>query len=220
MAAQEGVSFIDVKEPARGSLGNPDPLVLHEVIQALKPFPSVMVSSAGGELHSFSPSLISDGPFALSYFKLGLSNMGRDRQWVRHWLTAREQIDQLSSPEGLRPGWIAVAYVDEDRAESPAVDDIISAAIDHQCAGVLFDTFEKSGRRLTEQVPLHRLGQWLDRLHQHRLPGVVAGQLRLEDIPPLRAIGADIIGFRSAACRNQNRVSGLASDLIRQLLDV
>lgn len=218
LAAREGVTLIDVKEPSRGSLGPPDSITLTQIQKTLSAFPSVRISAAGGELRDFSPTLPRELHACLSYFKLGLSGMGLEPLWVERWMAAREQLNARSPVSSSSPGWIAVAYVDPPAAASPPVEDIISAAIETRCAGVLFDTYQKSGCRLTKQVPLSLMKQWLDRLRQHNLTGAVAGQLQQEDIPCLRELGADIIGFRSAACRNRSRTSELDPDQIRRLL--
>lgn len=220
IAAQAGVSLIDVKEPARGSLGMVDLSLLREIAHDLRQcFPHVQLSAAGGELKDFLSSPDQELFPPLAFYKLGLSGLRSNRGWVQLWEQARARFFEKSSPQSPPPGWIAVAYVDDVAAEAPAVADVVAAAIDCRCAGVLFDTFEKTGRRLPELLPVSQLETFLERLHQHGLLGAVAGQLRLEDLTAMRAAGADIIAFRSAACRNRDRTAELDAESIRHLLD-
>ena len=155
----------------------------------------------------------------LAFFKLGLAGMRHEKNWRRIWEQARDQIFECC-PQGMpRPGWIAVAYADEEAAAAPPVEEIVEAAISSQCAGVLFDTSAKTGKRLTELVPLSRMQKLLNRLHEYRLLGAVAGQLHVSDLAVLRAAGADIAAFRSAVCRERNRTAELDLEMLQRLVD-
>ena len=67
-------------------------------------------------------------------------------------------------------------------------------------AGVLLDTADKRGPRLTELVSLAWLTEWAARAHRRSLSVALAGRLRAEDLPIVRRSGADVAGVRGAAC--------------------
>jgi uncharacterized protein (UPF0264 family) len=94
---------------------------------------------------------------------------------------------------------VLVAYADRPQARvSPiALLEVASAA---GAAGVLLDTADKRGPRLTELTTLAWLTEWTALAHRRSLSVALAGRLRAEDLPIVRRSGADVAGVRGAAC--------------------
>ena len=76
-------------------------------------------------------------------------------------------------------------------------------------AGCLIDTAVKDGRGLFEWLAPDRLAELVAEAHDAGLELALAGALRAEDLPAVRATGADIAGVRSAACRDGRRTGPL-----------
>src|SRR5207302_681578 len=71
--------------------------------------------------------------------------------WRDHWQSLRERLDvEEAGRRGApseRPAWVAVVYLDWEAARAPEPDAIIRVASEiEDCAGVLFDTWDKSRR--------------------------------------------------------------------------
>src|SRR6185503_16376937 len=96
-------------------------------------------------------------------------------------------------------GVVLVAYADVPHAAvTPiALLDVASAS---GAAGVLLDTADKRGPRLTELTTLAWLTEWTALAHRRSLSVALAGRLRAEDLPIVRRCGADVAGVRGAAC--------------------
>ena len=83
------------------------------------------------------------------------------------------------------------------------------AAREAGVAGRLIDTAIKDGRGLLSWLDAEALAELVAEAHGAGLELALAGELRAEDLPAIRATGADIAGVRSAACRDGRR-SGAA----------
>src|SRR5436309_10226423 len=108
-----GAALIDVKDPAKGSLG-PAPA---EVIGAVSDAVSgrAPVSAARGELVDRGEEAFDSS--RLAYVKWGLAGCtGRD--WAAGWRRCREAV------EGSGCRVVAAAYADWRRAGAPAVDEV------------------------------------------------------------------------------------------------
>ncbi len=208
-AVNGGADILDVKEPDLGSLG----MANLEAIQAIAEqinlvHAEIPLSVALGELRDWLtrdqfPLL----PSTVQYAKLGLSGMSDQPNWHAEWCRIRAMFSR--SRPSLR--WVAVAYADHAAARSPSLDAVLNAAAaanetpESACAGLLIDTFTKTGTTLLDYYPVAKLQEIARHCHANGLFLAVAGSLTLPAIRDLRGAGADIIAVRSAACRNGNR---------------
>jgi uncharacterized protein (UPF0264 family) len=109
-----------------------------------------------------------------------------------------------------------VAYVDEAAAGSPPIQDVVSAAIDTSCAGLLLDTWDKSTGRLHDYISEHQLDLLADRLHAEAMFIAAAGRLNLSDVARLATSSIDVIAVRSAACEKHDRKSTVTAERVAE----
>jgi (5-formylfuran-3-yl)methyl phosphate synthase len=195
-----GAALIDVKEPDHGPLGCAEPSVWREV-RGVVPA-EVAVSVALGELGDWARGErrpAGHEPFAgLAYRKLGLAGSGPS-QWQAEWA-------DLRLAWGAGPAWIAVVYADWTRARAPDPDAILEVALQaDDCAGILIDTWDKSGPGpLSADAIWHR---WFARARQGRRPFLItlAGGLDATSIARLAPLRPDFFAVRGAACSAGDR---------------
>src|SRR5437016_3039696 len=109
------------------------------------------------------------------------------------------------------------AYADWARAHSLAPEPLVALAADTDAAGVLLDTaFKPAG--LFALLDTRTVGAWIAAAHDAGLFACLAGSLGGRDFAAARALGADLVGVRGAACvggrsgRNSRaRVAGLSA---------
>jgi uncharacterized protein (UPF0264 family) len=210
-----GADILDVKEPARGSLGMADAVIIREIATTIREAgAAIPLSVALGELIDWIHQ--TDGvalPDEVTFAKLGMSSLTDREDWQSLWRATRKRFDQCrSSP--VR--WVAVAYADFEAACSPSIDEVATAAIEAGCAGLLIDTFAKTGQSLSDLLSSAQLLQLAERCHASGLFLAIAGSLKMSDLPLFRDVHADIIAIRSAACENHDRTGTVSATKILQ----
>ncbi len=155
-------------------------------------------------------------PESVSFAKLGLSHLAQSDGWRDEWLRLRERFARRR-PRHLE--WVAVAYADADEAASPPIRDVLEAAIATNCAGLLIDTFAKTGLTLTDYCDAASLCDLAERCHSAGLFLALAGRLARESLPELSRVPADILAIRSAACEDSNRTARVSARAVASFRD-
>jgi uncharacterized protein (UPF0264 family)/GNAT superfamily N-acetyltransferase len=206
LAVAGGVDVVDVKNPAEGSLGAPTPALI-EAVRAVVP-PGSPVSAAIGDM----PHL----PGTAALAALGAARSGADYVKVGLWGSGTEEeavalLRAVREAAGSGAAVIAAAYADAPRAPGSPLPpaDLVAAARRAGVRGVLLDTAVKDGRGLFEWLAPDFLAAIVADAHAAGLEVALAGALRAEDLPAVRATGADIAGVRSAACVDGRRTAPL-----------
>ena len=214
LAVAGGVDIVDVKNPAEGSLGAPVPDVIAQVRDVLPA--EVPLSAAIGDLPSLpgTAALAALGAVrsGAAYVKIGLWGPSTREEAVAVLRAARDALDSGAAV-------IAVAYADAARVPSRPLPprELVPAARQAGVTGCLLDTAIKDGRGLLSWLAPDTLAEMVAEAHVAGLEMALAGELRAEDLPAVRATGADIAGVRSAACREGRRTAALDPLRIAQL---
>jgi uncharacterized protein (UPF0264 family) len=220
VALEGGASFIDIKEPASGSLGRAARVVQVEVVSALctarERTPEfqrevTMTAALGELLTSGDPTSYSPVP-GLSLYKLGLSDCGEDRDWMERLDGWRERLATEAADLA------SVAYADYRVARAPEPHAVLDYAIDRRLRFLLIDTYEKKTGSLRDFLDDRELATLLAKAHRHEVSVALAGSLRTEDVHALARMGTDVLAVRGAACKQGNRRLGLDPDRVRELV--
>lgn len=211
-ALEGGADFIDAKDPSAGALGAVTPDTFAGIVAAVgnaRP-----VTAALGDAVS-AASVEADARMfaALGATLVKIAISGAQTLADAHAFAA-------SAVRGARAGRpdasvVLVAYADRPHETvSPiALLDVASAA---GAAGVLLDTADKRGPRLTQLATLAWLTEWTRQAHRRSLSVALAGRLQAEDLPIARCCGADVAGVRGAACEG-GRNGRIVADAVRGL---
>jgi len=214
-ALEGGADIIDVKNPAEGALGASFPWVLRGVRAATPQ--GVPVSAALGDAPNLPGSValtaLGAATCGLEYVKVGL--MGpRTADDALHLLRGVCRAVGESSP---RTWVIAAAYADAHRVGAFPPLDLPAVAAEAGARGCLLDTAVKAGDNLFTHLDDGQLGRFVEECRRLHLLSALAGSLTAADVPRVRAIGPDIIGFRTAACRGDRVQGRIDASKVRQL---
>jgi len=212
-AAAAGADIVDVKNPAEGSLGAPSPSAIADIRAAVPA--ALAVSAAIGDM----PNL----PGTAALAALGAAHSGATFVKVGLWGTSTEAeaVALLRAVRAAAPeaAVVAGAYADARRVpHAPLAPEALPRVA--RAAGVdlcLLDTAVKDGRGLLHWLSPEALTALVDEAHELGLAVALAGALRAEDLPVVRATGADIAGVRSAACAGGRRTGSLDPARVRAL---
>jgi uncharacterized protein (UPF0264 family) len=193
-AAEAGADFIDLKEPADGALGALPPEHVAQIVSALRVrHPGLRISATVGDLPARElPEILRRvervASCGVDYVKVGL--------WPTPAAPAalRGLVDALADcPGNIVPVLVADSGIDEAlvqhalrRAAFPAL---------------MLDTAEKRRGSLLQRLPLAALAGFIEAVHARGALAGLAGSLRADDAPALRALAPDFAGFRGAVTR-------------------
>jgi uncharacterized protein (UPF0264 family) len=217
VAVAAGADIVDVKNPAEGALGAPSPTVI-EGVRAAVPA-EVPVSAAIGDMPNLpgtaALAALGAARSGATFLKVGLWGVSTEAEAVALLRTVRDGVAGV-------PGAVVVAaaYADARRmAHAPLAPELLPRVA--RAAGVvvcLLDTAIKDGRGLLDWLSPHALTSLVADAHAAGLQFALAGALRAEHLPVIRATAADIAGVRSAACRNGRRAGRLDAARVRGLV--
>ena len=217
-ASRAGAAIVDVKDPARGSLGMASCTVWRQVRAAVPR--SVDVSVALGELNDWlGPERVNLPPGCwegIAFRKLGLANAGSS--WREHWRDLRATMDGApsSGKPGGCPSWVAVVYLDWEAARSPEPEHVIAEAADNgDCRGILFDTWDKSRRVELDSKAFC----WIGGAKESGRLVALAGSLNEAAIRRLRSLEPDVFAVRGAACRGGDRHAPIDTERVARLVE-
>jgi len=207
-----GADFIDLKDPGAGALGGLAPERVAAIVRALRAAGAGRpVSATIGDMEAEHRDEILARVDAVArcgvdLVKVGVARAGQAAEPARALLRALA---------GCGAAVVPVLIADA------GVDDVLLAAALREDAfpAVMLDTAAKGAGSLLQRVPRGALADFVARVRASgRLAGL-AGALRAEDAPALRALGADFAGFRSAVCAG-GRAGPLDAARVRALASV
>ncbi|HZI22412.1 MAG TPA: (5-formylfuran-3-yl)methyl phosphate synthase [Gemmatimonadales bacterium] len=184
-----GADVIDAKDPGQGALGRLSPATLASICAAVAG--ARPVSAALGDATEGTAAAARCAPSDLRFVKLGFGGVTDEARAARLALTTR----QAAALTGL----VLVAYADWRRAQSLEPARVIAVAERIGAEGVLVDTAHKD-RALFELVSPDRVAAMVHTVHGAGMFAALAGSLTERDFGTARALGAELVGVRGAAC--------------------
>ena len=216
-ALSGGADILDIKNPAEGSLGANFPNVIRE-IRAIAPRP-VQVSAAIGDMPNLpgtaALAALGGACCGVDYIKVGLLGPKNADQAIYLLKAVKQAL--LDYPN---TAVIAAGYADARRAGTLDPQLIPHIAREAGMTGCLLDTYVKDGRRLFDFLDVETLHALAEETHAANMLFALAGALQAEDLPVARDLGADIVGVRSAVCRENQRRGTLDPERVRKLHNI
>jgi hypothetical protein len=206
-----GADIVDVKDPGEGALGAPAPSVLSDVVRVVGT--AAPVSVALGDLpdlpHTAALAALGAVISGARYVKVGLRG-ARDLERAVAMVSAVADAVRMGG-DGVSV--IAATYADAAALTPPALapECLPELVARTGIAGALVDTFAKDGRGLYGWLSESELGDLIDRTRRAGAIFAVAGQLRPGE---LCRVAADVVGVRSAVCREGDRTAELRAELV------
>jgi (5-formylfuran-3-yl)methyl phosphate synthase len=194
-AVRGGAEIVDAKDPRRGALGPVTPRTLARIRAAVPP--GIPVSAALGDAVAervVARAARVAAARGAAYVKVGL----REVADTGHARALAHRAAQRAAEAGAE--LVLVAYADASRAGSLPPLAVLEIAAAAGARGVLLDTAFKDRGSLFDLLDVARVAQWLAAARAAGLFTALAGSLGESGLRTARALGADIVGVRGAAC--------------------
>jgi len=189
-----GADVIDAKDPRHGALGPVSPhrlAAIRAVVGRARPLSAALGDAADEK--ALTGGVAAAASLGVAFVKVGFAGITSEARARRLAVAAQ----RAATDGGTRV--VAVAYADWRHAESLAPARLVGIAADAGAAGVLLDTASK-GAPLFAIQPVASVAAWVAAAHAAGLFAALAGSLSGPDFAPARALGADLVGVRGAAC--------------------
>lgn len=197
--------ILDMKNPAQGALGALSVETVSEIIRLIDG--RCMTSATIGDLPMqadlISKAMINMADSGVDYVKIGLFPSADLQQCIK------ELEDTVKN---LQTSTIAVLFADK-----MSDFDCIAVLKGSGFKGVMIDTAIKNGQHLRDHWNEQQLSTFVKAVKEQNMLCGLAGALRIEDIPLLRPLNANYLGFRSALCQQRQRKALLQLELAEDL---
>lgn len=191
-ALNAGVDIIDLKEPARGSLGALDTKSVRAIVKRIggrRPV-SATIGDIPVDPEPVRRAVSAMAETGVDYIKIGFFPGVA-------WSATIDALAVLAE-KGIR--LIAVLFADT-KPDLGVIEKLAGAGF----AGAMLDTMEKSRGSLREVYSPAEVLAFVRKVESLHLLCGLAGSLKEGDIAPLLAFGPDYLGFRGALCRRGTR---------------
>ncbi len=209
-----GADLLDIKNPAEGSLGAQPPRVLAEIKRLASG--KIEISAAIGDMPNLpgtaALAALGAATCGVDYIKVGLLG---PRSEAEAKLLLREVRDAVQE---FDTSIIAACYADYKRVGALDPKCLPDLAVSAKIKGCLVDTAVKDGHTLFDFLNPDALHSLVEQAHDAGLLFAAAGALREQDLFLLKDIGVDVVGLRTAVCRDGNRSGPLEPLLVRSLI--
>ncbi len=209
-ALSGGADVIDLKAPADGSLGAPDPDTVLAVAAALRGREAPPLSVAIGDA-SLPPVGPGPGTYALAARAAADAGAAYVKVGLRGVMTEAAAVALVAAvARGARAAARTVRVIVGGFADAAAIGALpparlVTVAAAAGADGVLLDTAVKDGRGLLDWLDATTLGGLVAETRRCGLLVALAGALKPSDLSTVAALGPDLIGVRGAACDGGRR---------------
>lgn len=217
LVMEGGADIIDIKNVAEGSLGAQFPWVVEEVVQYLMG-QGIETSATLGDL-PYKPATASLAAYGaahcgVDYLKAGLHGISSYDEAL-HMMQGVGRAATMVNPD---IHVVAAGYADYRRFGGLNPTDLVDAAGDAKCQGVMVDTAIKDGKNLFDAMSLDEMADFLGRGRERGMFVALAGSIKAGHLPTLQELGPDIVGIRGAVCGKADRTTSIQFELVQEFV--
>jgi uncharacterized protein (UPF0264 family) len=201
--------YLDVKNPAAGSLGMPPPGFIRAVraIAGEDVIISAAIGDATDDSGLYSQRAASAANEGADIIKVGLYTFESRRSIIKFL----QNIGDALRADGPNKKLVAAMYA--DRADEALIQKFPRLARDAGAWGCLIDTFDKTRGDLLSHVNLETLKRFTASCRESGVTSALAGGIKPDDLKWLHDVAPDIAGFRSAVASGGRGEVGI--DLVK-----
>ncbi len=209
--------IVDVKNPKEGSLGANFPWVIKSIKQLVEEKGNGMKMSAAIGDFDYKPgtaSLAALGAAAsgAEYIKIGLHKIKTREEAIDLLTGVVKAVKDFDPTKKV----VSAFYADYKRINSISPFEIAEIGKEVDMDVAMVDTGIKDGRTTLEFLSEDELKSFVSESKSLGLVTALAGALKFDDIPVIKAINPDILGVRGMVCGG-NRDDSVQVELVTKL---
>lgn len=209
--------IVDVKNPKEGSLGANFPWVIKSIKQLVEEKGNGMKMSAAIGDFDYKPgtaSLAALGAAAsgAEYIKIGLHKIKTREEAIDLLTGVVKAVKDFDPTKKV----VSAFYADYKRINSISPFEIAEIGKEVDIDVAMVDTGIKDGRTTLEFLSEDELKSFVSESKSLGLVTALAGALKFDDIPVIKAINPDILGVRGMVCGG-NRDDSVQVELVTKL---
>lgn len=214
-----GVDIIDIKNVNEGSLGAQFPWKISEMVKFIHG-KGITASATIGDL-PYKPGMASLAAYGVAhcqvdYVKAGLYGLNTYEQALEMMVAIRQAVYMIRNDALV----VASGYADYRYFNGLPPWDLVHAAKDAQCDGVMLDTAIKDGHTLFDVLALDEINDFVSMAKEANLLVALAGSIQAKHAEALHRIQPDIIGVRGAVCEGTNRHRKISAEKTRAFINL
>ncbi|MEM4653774.1 MAG: (5-formylfuran-3-yl)methyl phosphate synthase [Candidatus Nezhaarchaeales archaeon] len=215
-ALKGGADIVDIKDPAKGSLGAPNTALVGLIVRSLRsashdPVPTSLALGDDPTKKETKELALVAGELNIDYVKagsFGLKDVGKAIEVYR---------DLKVSVKRLK--FVTVAYADHAFINCLSPIDLLKAAYRSDFDVFMIDTFIKNGMSTFDYLSVDKVMEIKELTHKMGLLFALAGSLGLSHVEMVRKVKPDIVGFRSAACGGDRVRQSVIRSRVRAIVE-
>ncbi|MFO7966255.1 MAG: (5-formylfuran-3-yl)methyl phosphate synthase [Archaeoglobaceae archaeon] len=196
-----GADIIDVKNPAEGSLGASFPWIIRE-IKDLAARHGKQVSATIGDMEykpgTASLAALGAAQSGADYIKIGLFGVRDEEEAYKMLRSVTKSVKDFDEHKKL----VAAAYADHYRINSISPQLLPEVGERAEVDGIMIDTAIKDGKTLFDHMEIVEIKGFIEESQKRDIFCALAGSIRGTHTTALKELKPDIIGVRTAVCKN------------------
>lgn len=219
IVVENGVNYIDCKNPTEGSLGANFPWIIREMKKLIPNHNTQFLSATIGDFPNLpgSASLAALGAVVsgADIIKVGLKGPKNEDQGIFLMKNVVKAVKTYKPETKV----VVAGYADRSVfGSSPNYLSIPTIASESGSDIAMLDTYIKNGKGLFDFLNVEQLMKFKEKAKDYNIDVALAGNIRIKDLNVIKKISPDILGVRSVVCDGFDRNNGtIRTELINKL---
>jgi uncharacterized protein (UPF0264 family) len=216
---ENGVKYIDCKNPSEGSLGANFPWIIKEMKNLIPNHKIQLLSATIGDFPNLpgSASLAALGAAVsgADIIKVGLKGPNNEEQGIYLMKNVVKAVKNYNHNIKV----VVAGYADRSvSGKSPFYLNIPKIAFKSGSDIAMLDTYVKNGKGLFDFLSTEQLLKFKEKAKDLNIKIALAGNIMMQDIYAIKEISPEILGVRSVVCEGYDRIKGtIKAELINNL---
>lgn len=215
-ALKGGADIIDIKNPKEGALGANLPWITRNIVKEVSELKEVSVTV--GDIPylpgTVSLAVLGAALLKVDYVKVGMFGPKNSEEALNISCSLVKTFQEFNVKSKL----IIAGYADYKKYNCVNPLKLPKVASESGAWGILMDVKEKNNNGLLSHISFNDLQNFVEESHNLKLNVALAGSLKLEDIPKILKLNANIIGVRRGVSTSERGIIKINQNKVKEFI--